>query len=89
MDWSKYRLVIETVDEKDGGGYRAFFPTLGYSVYGSGDTLAAMMVDLEDSKRATEVFMAETPDYTLPAPTGEDLMSSSGQAANNNFAYAA
>ena len=93
MNWTLYRHVIENVAKEDGGGYRIFFPTLGYSVYGVGDTLQETLESFEASKKAFEVFVADTAGYNIPGPGCEDLQATMSMAAEgascNNFAYAA
>lgn len=94
MIWNQYRMVAEAVLEEDGGGYRVFYPTLGYAVYGSGDTLDEAMSALVESQEAFEQFMEATPSYELPRPALEDLeaarrLEQSGGVASHNFAYAA
>lgn len=90
--------MVENVAAEDGGGYRIYFPTLGYAVYGVGDTLQEALESLAVSKHAYEEFLAVTPGYSPPAPKLEDVRESLAviemhdgfpQVCNNNYAYAA
>lgn len=95
MDWMCYKPVFEDVPAEDGGGYRIFYPTLGYAVYGVGDSYSEVYSSFERSKRAFESYLATHPEYKLPEPTLDDLryeVSMKGNkpvVANNNYAYAA
>jgi hypothetical protein len=89
--WAEYRLVIENVQPEDGGGYRIFYPTLGYAVYGVGDSIEESLRSLGESKRAFEEFLAANPAFELPRPALEDIRCQliREDHSNNNFAYAA
>jgi len=90
MRWSDYRLEIENVAAEDGGGFRIFYPTLGFAVYGVGDSITEALLGFEESKAAYLDFMAENPEYCPPCPTAQDLLSKEcGEVTSEDFAYAA
>lgn len=88
VDWYKYRLVIENVPAEDGGGFRAYFPTLGYAPLGSGETVEEALASLEEGKAAVLAFVEKYGDKLLP-PSIDDLLVGGHCIATNNFAYAA
>lgn len=91
VGWNLYRLVIETVATEDGGGFRIYYPTLGFAVYGSGDSLDESINSLKESQKCLEKFMVDTPDYKLPEPTHEDrkLFDLGCELTDSPLAYAA
>lgn len=88
MDWSLFHLEIEEVAQEDGGGWRAYYPTLGYSVYGVGDTLDEVLESLESGKQ-TYVAYSIKHGIEFPCPTAFDILHTQDVGAFNNFAFAA
>lgn len=92
VKWNRYRILVEEVAQEDGGGYRIYYPTLGYAVYGVGDTLDETMNSLRDSKRLFEE-MVRSNLAQFPEPSLEDLMEDASRARSasgcGKFAYAA
>jgi len=73
VDWRKYRLVMESMTDSDGGGFRVYHPTLGFSVYGVGDTKSEAINSLITAREHYEEFIAGIPGYQVPAPTAADF----------------
>jgi predicted RNase H-like HicB family nuclease len=72
MNWSEYRLRTEVVREEDGGGYRLYYPTLGYAVLGVGDTKKEALESLVESQHLFQEFLTEHKDYSPPSPSRDD-----------------
>jgi len=91
VNWKSYELVIENVSPEDGGGYRIFYPTWGYAVYGVGNTLPEAMDGLSESQSEMERFILETPEYCPPSPTARDAVFCERlqTTIHDDFAYAA
>ncbi len=83
-----YRYVIELLPEEEGGGFFAYYPTLGkWSINGSGDTVEETLALLEDCRKGIFKFWQET-NTQIPPPGSFDL-NLSGLTAEPDFDYAA
>ena len=68
FDPRSYRVTLRPLDESDGGGYAAFCPQFGDSVFGQGETPEAALNVLYDNLRAIGEWEAEE---GRPAPPPE------------------
>ena len=92
MNWKLYRFCVESIALEDGGGFRAYYPTLGYGLVGHGEAAYEAVFKLVTGHQAYEESLAEF-GLECPQPSPEDLVWSSqlpcvGSAATNNYAFA-
>jgi predicted RNase H-like HicB family nuclease len=90
MDLSNYRYRIEKLSEDDGGGFFAYYPTLGkFTIYGVSDT--SIHEALEDLKLNAVAMIQDWIESGLPVPppSEADIKQLCGLDCGGNYGYAA
>lgn len=87
---NQYAYQVKLLTPEDGGGWMAYFPTLGeYTVYGLGDTISEAIVAALEALDGVMAFWAEK-GLPVPPPTEWDLEQTRAlTATNTSYAYAA
>lgn len=75
MNFKAYRIRLEKMPNSEGGGFRIYYPTLGFSLYGIGDTISEALSSLSRSQESFLRIIEKYPDTKVPNPSPTEFYS--------------